>query len=293
VYVEGYSPPVTNQPAKLKLTCTDAGGALNRVTRGETISCTASKEPIDAAGELLIERWSFDKRVRADEPVTTAEWKGTMVESGTVMVHGTIGGFSAQPSVAVIAVSNRSWTDVLQTPRIAYDHCPVRTDACLQSPPAEFQDLGKTHLPKFTFAPALQYIEAGPNTGWWYFSGEAGPVELPRPVTLLHPEVFDPASDFYKRRNCNPVRVQQWITGHERTHWEIGLSQLKEDPINPWLEQRRIYRPGRSPDQWYNRTLQEVRRLAGGLMDPDHKLESKYPSTPCDLRLRNNTTGTP
>jgi hypothetical protein len=293
VYVEGYSPPVTNQPAKLKLTCTDERGGLNRVIRGENINCTASKDPVDAPGELRISGWSFEGNARSDGDVTSTQWSGVMVEDGRVEVRGTIGEERAEPGRAVIRVESRSWVDSLRDARIVYDVCAARTRTCLQSPPVEYQDLGKTYLTESEYTLPARNVNEGPNAGWWYFTGEVGPVQLPRPVTLLHPDVFDPGSAFYKTRSCNPARVQTWITTHERTHVEIGRTQLAQTPLNPWLEQRRVYRPQGPPNNWYNAAVRRVRDVMRTLMDPNHQLEWKYPSVPCDLRLANNTPSNP
>jgi hypothetical protein len=91
---------------------------------------------------------------------------------------------------------------------------------------------------------------------------------LPQPVTLLHPDVFNPGSDFYRRRSCSPARVQAWITEHEQAHVEIGRTQLEESPVNEWIERRRLYRPNGSPSGWYNATKDEIFHRMSALMDP-------------------------
>jgi len=211
------------------------------------------------------------------------------VEGGAVEVRGTIGGQRASEGKSVVRVEDRAWSDVLQTPRVTHDVCAVRTHTCLQTPPVEYRDLGKTYLPSFQYALGLQQVGEGPNTGWWYFAGETGPVVLPQPVTLLHPDVFNQGSDFYRRRSCSPARVQAWITEHEHAHVEIGRTQLNESPINEWVERRRIYRPNGSPSGWYNATRDEISHRMSALMDPEHKQTSRYRSAPCNLRLGDNS----
>jgi hypothetical protein len=157
------------QPVRLKLDCTPIP-----VTRGQSITCTASKDPRSAPGELKITGWSFDGVARKDGDVSSNVWAGVMVEGGAVEVRGTIGAQTSEGK-AVVRVENRAWTDVLQAPRVAYDVCAVRTNTCLQTPPVEDRDLGKTYLPPFQFALGLQQVGEGPNTGWWYFAGETGP----------------------------------------------------------------------------------------------------------------------
>jgi hypothetical protein len=91
----------------LKLTCTSKLGE-NRVTRGDTITCTASKDPVDASGELADVRWAFTgmgfkypDAEAGDEVPTGTTWKGKMVMSGTVSVKAKLNGSEQSASVSV------------------------------------------------------------------------------------------------------------------------------------------------------------------------------------------------
>ena len=283
---EPLAPP---QQPKLVLTCSGDLGE-NRVTRGKEIACTASKDPASGAGELKITGWSFEGRARTDGDVTSTRWSGIAVEGGTVSVTGTINGQTASPASASITVVDRNWGDVLRDARIAHEVCAKRTNTCLQTPPRQYQDLGKTHLPESEYTLPVKHVAEGPNSGWWFIAGERGPVILPQPTTYLHPELLDPGSGFYRSRICISSQVLDWITNHERTHVEIGRMQLLQRPINPWLEKRRVFSPTSLPDRWYNEATRRVRRIVGDLMDPEHKAESRYQDAPCDLRLSQNTS---
>jgi hypothetical protein len=102
------APADSARGANLALTCTGDLG-VNRVTRGGTISCNATKDPADAPDPLIVTGWSFDGVTRADGQSASTEWVGQMARSGTILVRGRIGSATERNASAAIEVVDREW----------------------------------------------------------------------------------------------------------------------------------------------------------------------------------------
>ncbi|MDP9349545.1 MAG: hypothetical protein M3P24_10470, partial [Gemmatimonadota bacterium] len=166
------------QPVRLKLECTP-----NPVTRGKEISCTASKAPASASGELRITGWSFEGKARTDGDVTSTEWKGIMVKGGTVEVRGTIDGKNVKPAEQSIRVERRQWPVMQLT-----DHPTVFNQLDLESM-AAYPPNGKAFgrfklLWPYFHALGITRATSGPNTGLAVISD---PVQLRGSEVYIHP----------------------------------------------------------------------------------------------------------
>lgn len=147
----------------LKLTCTGNLGE-NRVTRGDTINCTASKAPADAPGELAIQGWSFEGRERKDGDITSRVWSGVMAVAGRVEVRGSVGGQPVPRSSVFIDITRRDWST---------HFAAFKTEAVphtLAEKPTRSEELG-TFYPAVVVSDltsAIPVIDHGPNSGYAY-----------------------------------------------------------------------------------------------------------------------------
>lgn len=197
VYVEGYSPPVTNQPAKIKLTCTGDRGE-NSVTRGQTINCIASKDPVDAPGELKVSEWTFldndGHNIAGPAGSSVLSWSGIMVVGGTVRAVGTMDGNQAA-GTATIQVSPRTdW-------RIEFPAAPAPARSEVLPYPPITPPGGKADgvFGRHTYSWAEPRLRGGtgPNRGWYFFRS---PPEFREPRIHINPGLY-PDDPFYRAQN--------------------------------------------------------------------------------------------
>lgn len=183
-------PARSSSSARLVLTCKGDLPSPNRVTRGEQVTCTASKNPRDAAGELKITGWTFEGRARTDGDVTSTEWRGIIVKPGTVQVSGTIGGVAVTDS-AQLAVKAREWSGYVLTQR-------PDTQIVLLPGTSAFPQTG-TRLGTFTLrllsedaiTSATDSIGAGPNAGFLFLLRAPNLDGVGADITL-HPALYPP-----------------------------------------------------------------------------------------------------
>lgn len=160
--------------SKVALTCSPA-----TVTRGESVTCTASSPAI----RWEVTGWKF---VSSDgqeevEPVDPAQqsserWPGRMVRSGTVHVTATVSG-ETQTASAQVAVSDRNWAG--RAPAYTFARIENGADSRLVLPNviAWSSDLGganwfASETPGSTVPDFTTEVSSGPNEGLDYFSEE-------------------------------------------------------------------------------------------------------------------------
>jgi hypothetical protein len=174
------------QEPRIKLACTP-----NPVTRGEVIRCTASKDSASPPGELKITGWSFKDVEREDGEVTSTEWKGVVVQGGTVQVRGTIDDRTVSPASTTIRVKRREWPvmQFAEPPKVA-----ITVDPLNMSPyPPDANAYGRFILVSDEFtayfgAIPVSVINSGPNAGRSFLPDS---VRLMRPRVHLHPALYD------------------------------------------------------------------------------------------------------
>jgi hypothetical protein len=166
---------VWEEQAELVLNCVGDQGA-NRVTRGKEIICTASKDPATAAGDVTVSGWSFDGVERSDGDPASLEWRGIMVQGGTVEVRGKLGN-EPKTASATVVVSDREWLG--RGVEYTFERIANGADSRLVLPDVILwsDDLGSSNwFPSETPAsPAPDYtaeVLSGPNTGIDYFTDE-------------------------------------------------------------------------------------------------------------------------
>ena len=222
VPVHGYSAPVTDEPPTIALTCTDSLGVRNRIIRGQTLTCTASKDPATAPGELKIGGWSFEGKPRTDGVVTSTEWRGVMVTGGTISVHGTIGASPEETASAPISVEARTnWAGVIVYPATLPD--TVFDPARFPNPPVRDSSGYDVYLPgglglyefDLKWRGHLAPVTSGPNKDWWYLRT---PPQWMTPVVYLSP-YLEAGNPFYEAQtgkrtgdNAPPRGYTGWCT---------------------------------------------------------------------------------
>jgi hypothetical protein len=192
--VVGFSDSVTNQPAKLKLTCTSKLRE-NRVTRGDTINCTAGTDPAGAPGELKITGWSFRGIARNDGDTKSTEWNGVVAKEGEVVVQGTIGTGNSTRAAQTLRVIPRTWPvmQFTQPPKVTVGLGPQNMFAYPASGAFGNFVLVSDEFAQYFSELPVQTITSGPNTGWSFLPS---PVQLMRPVIYLHPALYPPSRTF-------------------------------------------------------------------------------------------------
>jgi hypothetical protein len=190
--------PARSSSARLVLTCTGDLDRPNRVTRGKEVTCTASKNPATAAGELKITGWSFEGRARTDGDVTANEWKGVMVEGGTVEVRGTIGDRAVDPAATRIDVTDRTWA---QAPAFTIREIKNGEDPRLTLPERVTlaHDLGAANFFRTPDPAALPLdpvgeVTGGPNHEIYYYENLSFPVYA---YYVLNRTAMSRGSSFY------------------------------------------------------------------------------------------------
>lgn len=95
---------------KLKLTCTANGSETYKVTRGTTVSCTATgnnNEPIDGGADV---KWHFEGGgFTTDSTFQGATWTGPLVVGGAIQVEATVSGQSLHGERG-LKVEKRDWS---------------------------------------------------------------------------------------------------------------------------------------------------------------------------------------
>lgn len=192
--------------AELQLECSGDLGE-NRVTRGETLTCTASVEN----GTLTVESWSFSGTdsqgasytfpTEFDGPITTNRWSGTMAISGTVTLIARINGGGPKDTTAAITVVGRSWEDEpveYRANKVSWSEFPQ--DRLPPPYPTEDRHLGRIAFGAEFLPPApdvvREILDKGPNHYLVYFTRI--PVELVAKI-LVHPEL-EARGDFWRRQ---------------------------------------------------------------------------------------------
>lgn len=228
--------------AALKLTCTSSLGE-NRVTRGDTISCTASKDPVDAPGEIEVTAWRFSggdykypDGEAGDEVPTGTTWGGEMAMSGTVTVTAKVNGTAASASAAVIVHERTEF----KQKRIHVDIRPgtladVPIEERPDDPPRRVSDLGRAmqattvsgYEPKTNMAEVLRTVrfiqDEGPNHGLAYLK------EIPMIATaivVIHPALTR-GSAFYQDQpqSSNVVHGRRPCV---RSNWDEYVRLVEE-----------------------------------------------------------------
>lgn len=226
------------QTAKLTLTCPPT------VTRGAEVVCTAAKDPANAAGAITITAWSFDGTPRGDGDLQSLEWRGIMVQSGTVQVKGKIGSGTEQTATATIQVVDREWANapVMHMLELGATGGEDRVRP-LASKISWASDLG--FFRAFPEPPPggeqmddpITDVQGGPNDGLYYFA------DLSFPIwgrIRINDAAMSRGSAFYEAQERNPsgggtrIGGQQWcsnrvvtsvlpdlVRAHERRHAEV------------------------------------------------------------------------
>jgi hypothetical protein len=182
--------------ARLQLSC-----GPTSVVRGDSIACTAMKDPEDAPGELTITGWTFDGVARSDGDPASLEWNGVMVRGGTVQVKGTIGKSLEQVAAATIQVEDRQWPDVPVMHTVVEG--ATGGDIRAEPLPAEVgwaSDLGGFYPfhepPAGVQAPpdVIDMVRGGPNDGLYYFADLTFPIWA---TIRINDVAMRRGSDFY------------------------------------------------------------------------------------------------
>jgi hypothetical protein len=175
----------------LKLACTSVLGE-NRVTRGDTITCTASKDPVDVSGELKISGWTFEGADRKDGENTSPRWVGVIAKGGVVRVSGTLDG-SAVVADTRITLRAREW------PVYELTHMPDTLIVLLPGMsgyPRVGENLGTFALrllPEESVSSAVDSIAAGPNAGMLFLRNLPSLDGVGADITL-HPALYPPSA---------------------------------------------------------------------------------------------------
>ncbi|HEX8211305.1 MAG TPA: hypothetical protein VF584_14115, partial [Longimicrobium sp.] len=274
------------QPVRLKLDCTP-----NPVTRGQSITCTASKDPASAPGELKITGWSFEGRARTDGDVTSNTWAGVMVNGGRIQVAGTIGEIAVRPEATRIKVDNRVWHDPVPPAQIRKVGCSLPlTDECpLGSPPVYDRDLGQTKLyPESGLAIPYAEINSGPNTGWSYVSGSDAPIRFAALVIFLNEQLYDRRSDLYRRSDCRPSDLASAVEVHEESHADHAQRLAERGYVNMHFESLVRFAPKeRFREELSRLVVRNLRNWMEEMVDQDHSTIG-YLDPGCETRLRRN-----
>jgi hypothetical protein len=243
------------QPVRLKLDCTP-----NPVTRGQSITCTASKDPASAPGEVKITGWSFagaGSTIKAEEEDQhSPTWGGTMVVSGTISVVGTIGGRAVEPATVAVNVIGRNWTGKIKYPDATSEFVG---EPDLPYPPVtpENPELEDGVLGVYLDAPPVaSYGEgSGPNKGWVYV--DEPPLFSMTPLIRLN-VALRPDNPFYRaqrgdsgvrlsgRPACGPAFMRQaarHVPAHEDGHHQVAKSHYESSTTAETLEQTTLYEP--------------------------------------------------
>jgi hypothetical protein len=275
--VHGYASPLIRfdplveeeEKPKLALTCTGNLGA-NRVTRGQQITCTASTDAATAPGELKITGWSFEGKARTDGDVTSTRWAGVMVQSGTVMVRGTIGTTPEQAERVLVSVEARKdWAGKIVYPA-ALPNAVVDPER-FPNPPVRDSSGYDVYIPgglgvyefDLSWRGHLALVATGPNKDWWYLKT---PPQWATPLVYLSP-YLEPGNPFYEAQtgkragDKNPPRgytgwctkadmnlLRQEVLDHEGaingprlSHHEFNLAYTRQRDPGPQLEAVAFY----------------------------------------------------
>ena len=176
---------------RIRLRCEGLVGTqltANRVTRGNTLDCTAYKDPTTATGDLLITGWWFDSKPRSDGDLTAATWSGPMARSGQVRVRGRIGTGPEHDRTVGITVQARPWPQVRLTdaPDVRTELHPVGMEPYpAPGTPDAPSSFGRFVLnwPDFTALSVIRITE-GPNDGDGIL---ASALQMPQTTIFIHP----------------------------------------------------------------------------------------------------------
>lgn len=162
--------------------------SVNRVTRGQTLNCTAYKDPANAPGDMQITAWWFNSRPRTDGDLTAATWSGPMARSGEVRVRGRIGTGPERDRAVNITVVARPWSQVRLTeaPEVLRQVDPVSMQPYpapgTTTTPSTFGRF-RLNQPDFRVLPVIRITE-GPNNGDAILGAA---LQLPRSTVFIHP----------------------------------------------------------------------------------------------------------
>ncbi|HEX8673214.1 MAG TPA: hypothetical protein VF710_15075 [Longimicrobium sp.] len=215
------------QPVRLKLDCTP-----NPVTRGQSITCTASKDPASTPGELKITGWSFadmdGHTITRASGSTSLTWSGIMVVGGTMHVSGTVGQ-QQHAARADVQVSPRAdWS-------VNFPATPVAGKSeALPYPPVTTPGVGSEGVfGRYTYDWSQSALRGGtgPNSGWYFFRG---PPEFDNARIHVNPALY-PDDPFYRAQNGGTSRsghrycdrrfmesAREFVEQHELRHHEIA-----------------------------------------------------------------------
>lgn len=255
----------------------------NRVTRGQTLDCTAYKDPANAPGDMVITGWRFDSTPRTDGNLTSPEWGGPMTRSGRVVVRGRIGTGPERDRAVAITVVARPWPEVRLTepPDVLREVDPVSMKPYpAPGTPTDPSTFGRFKLnwPDFNVLPVLR-VTLGPNNGDGIL---AAGLTLPRSTVYIHPALtptpsglspgmpgYEPWHAWYDDQNgkpsgtCRPTQVATFKTNVERhegvtmasnSHWGKANTAFSSGKVQGQMEGLFLtIQPGESDAEFENR----------------------------------------
>lgn len=188
---------------ELELTCRAPAGESRvrngdpapevRITRGESLDCSAGTYPAGAAVRVL--QWSFagaDGYSRsANEDEIGPAWAGPVAAGGRVTLLADVRGEEQTASID-ISVLPRDWSD--QRVSLAVRPAPAGHDRTLHPRPRGDRDLGGTVFQASALRAVVE-IEGGPNRGLGYLSSVPFAVEA---LLVLNDVALRRGSEFYE-----------------------------------------------------------------------------------------------
>lgn len=240
--------------------CAAAGDSLEvrcsptTVKRGSEVSCEATTTglaPTDVA-------WSFVDSAgnTITGPREQSTWKGPMVVSGTVHLSARVRGEIKQDSQRIV-VQARAWPDKFLSIAEQYGvQCATEANDCiLVYPPRRSGDLAAGRPEPAvdwgrTAADRIDSIGSGPNSGWWFISGDE-PIIPYDHYTIYYSALFDHSEDPWWRRDpgCTPTGVLDLLSAaqaHERKHYRYTSAAY-----------------GGTDDRKYNQQLERIMKFGG------------------------------
>lgn len=222
------NPPVPD----LKLSCQGNAGP-NRVTRGSTLTCTATVDPSGSA-TLTDVTWRFEDSTTQTPivgPSDSTQWAGKMVVSGRIFVAGNLNGVAVARDTQVSVIA-RNW------PRINV----VAADSGhgdLLVVPLQIHDLAHTHPPRPLTGYDYETIGSGPNAGWTYLRSHIGNATA---VVHIH-SGFKSGTPFYNQQHpgTDPATGDPHCKKSEMGAVETGARQHEGISPSPALSHVEVY----------------------------------------------------
>jgi len=258
---------------------------VNRVTRGDTHTCTARKEPPSTAGSLKVSGWSFEDRPRADGDPASTSWRGVMAQDGVVTVRGVIGAGAPDSAKARITVVARAWTaPTLPDPVVAFAGCAeVIPRVCpLQYPPIYMRDIGRLVAPPQTSYTRL-HVNTGPNTGYNFIDGDNFFLRYPAATVFLNEILRSPGDPYFRdgryraRRECVVSQWLQEVREHELTHHRLLRDGLSTGQLASRWEGDVFFGPDREAGKHYRDRWRETAQELRDYGDYEHDDASQFP----------------